>query len=41
MLSKQEFTDWVLDGKAKGADSSLEEGFTNMLSYNPFKKKDG
>lgn len=39
-LSKQEFTDWVLDGKARGADSALEEGFANMLSYNPFKKKE-
>lgn len=38
-MSKDEFADWVADGKSK-INPSLEQGFENMLSYNPFQKKE-
>ena len=38
-MSKDEFADWVADGKSK-INPSLEQGFENMLSYDPFQKRE-
>ena len=38
-LGKDEFAEWVTDGKSK-VNPSLEQGFENMLSYDPFQKRE-
>ena len=38
-LGKEEFAEWVTDGKSK-VNPSLEQGFENMLSYDPFQKRE-